>query len=107
MITSGKTVGNILVYTIQPAGLELIYCDSGNMICFSFFTTHFFPPKQKIMIPKHNGKKEFSYRKTKLILLLPLKRISWECVMFYEKSFDVLVYTLKLLGIDNNYLKTT
>ena len=60
MITSDKTVDNILVYTIQPAGFELIDRDTGNIICFSFFTTQFFPPKQKIMIPKHNVKKEFS-----------------------------------------------
>ena len=38
------------IYTIP--GFELTYFDSGNMMYFSFFTIQFFPPTQKIMIPK-------------------------------------------------------
>ena len=40
------------------AGVEVTYCDLGNMIHFSFFTTRFFTPCLKITIPKRNIKKE-------------------------------------------------
>ena len=68
------------------------------MICFSFFTTQFFPPKQngKKHNGKHNGKKEFPFQKNKTYFAATIKTISWECVLFYEKSFDVLLCTLKL-----------
>ena len=34
-------------------GFELAYCDLGNTIDCQFFTSQFFLPSQKIMIPKH------------------------------------------------------
>ena len=36
---------------------------------------------------------------------LPLETILCECVMFFENSFVGPVCTLKLQGIDHNYLK--
>ena len=38
----------------KGAGFELTYRDSENTIHFSFFTTPFLPPSQKISISKHN-----------------------------------------------------
>ena len=39
------------------SGFELTYCDSGNMIRFSFSALQFFPTSLKILIPKHNIRK--------------------------------------------------
>ena len=41
-----------------PAGFELTYRDSRNMIHFSFFTMQLFTLSLKITIPKHNIKNE-------------------------------------------------
>ena len=38
--------------TFYKTGFELTYRDSGNTIHFSFFTIQFFPPTQKITMPK-------------------------------------------------------
>ena len=69
-------------------GFELTYF--GNTIRFSFFTTQFFPPTQKMAIRKHSIKNSFFLnRETKPVLLLPLEMISMQmchanvsCVMF-------------------------
>ena len=76
-------------------------------ICFSFFTTLFFPPSQKIMIPKHMQKRNFfKETKTKLIIQLPSETISCKCVFFYENSSLVPVCTLKLqrIGVVKFYI---
>ena len=36
---------------------ELTYRDLGNTMQFSFFTAQFFPPTQRMAIPKNNIKK--------------------------------------------------
>ena len=40
-----------LPYVAKP-GFELMYHDSGKTMHFLFFTIKFFPPTQKIAIPK-------------------------------------------------------
>ena len=37
---------------LYTSRFELMYRDSGNIMHFSFFTIQFFPPTQKISIPK-------------------------------------------------------
>ena len=44
--------------SLKMRGFELKYRDSGNTIHFSFLTTQFFLPSQKITITKHNIKRK-------------------------------------------------
>ena len=75
-----------------------MYCDLGSTIQFSFFTMQFFPPTEKIMIPKYD---KFFFSQTKeqkqnFFLLLLSKRISICVVIFYEKSFIFAAHTCEL-----------
>ena len=46
----------VSVACLTQGSFELMYCDSVNLIHFSFFTSQCFRPSLKIMIPKHNAK---------------------------------------------------
>ena len=79
-------------------GLELTYRDLGNKIHFSSFRKQFFPPTQKMAIPKHNIKKskELFSRKTgkqNLFCCFHQKRFQCEYAMFYEKFCCSCMYT--------------
>ena len=74
-----------------------MYHGLGNQIHFSFFMTHFFQSSLKIMFPKHNIEKErefFIKWKLKLVLLLPLEKISIPmCHVLWEQFYCSCIYT--------------
>ena len=76
----GPIVWHNCFCSLSNTGFELTYRDSGNTIHFSFFTTQFFPPSLKVMIPKHNVKIKnnfyFNFRE-KLCFTEFSKRICW------------------------------
>ena len=45
-------VSKSMMRKLGLSGFELMYCDLGNAMHFSFLTIQFFPPTQKITIPK-------------------------------------------------------
>ena len=75
-----------MTHTLQyttPAGFELMYRDSGNMIQFSFFTIQFFLPTQKITMPKYD---KFFFCKPETKTKLFQKQLQYQTLDLYLKK---------------------
>lgn len=94
---------NLLKFTLlwMYKGFELIYHDPGNIFHFSFFLMQFFPPCQKITIPRYNIFSFALTEKQNFFAATIKKWFQYIYGMFHLNSFVAASCT-----INHSYLKS-